>query len=86
VSADDHGSASTYKNWKCRCAACTEAWRVACERSMVDRAERLAADPSLAAHGRASTYTNWRCRCAECKAAWSVYLRQRRSRAATSPT
>ncbi len=27
-----HGHYGSYSNWGCRCEACSEAWRLACER------------------------------------------------------
>lgn len=65
----EHGTASTYSNWQCRCSLCTDAHRADCGRNRRQRAERLAADPTVAPHGRNSTYTNWCCRCALCCAA-----------------
>lgn len=38
-----------------------------------ERAQMLAADPTIAAHGRLYTYDAWGCRCPECKEAKSQY-------------
>lgn len=40
------------------------------------RAERLAADPTLAPHGQSSTYGNWGCRCEPCREASRAKRRQ----------
>lgn len=78
MTADDHGSDSTYTNHACRCAACVEAHRVAFGAGRMRRASRLALDPTLAPHGTFSTYTNWCCRCDECTAAHASFQRQKR--------
>jgi len=68
-----HGAAKyrAKPHLRCRCDVCTEAHsaRVAAEK--VERAQRLAADPTLAEHGKADTYQNWRCRCVPCVEAHS---------------
>lgn len=66
-----HGRPSTYRNarYKCRCDECREANTLRYREERQRRAERLAADPTLAPHGVASTYTNWLCRCGPCSEA-----------------
>lgn len=78
MTADDHGSVSTYTNHACRCAACTEAHRVSFAAKRKRRAARLAIDPTLTRHGTESTYTNWVCRCDDCTAAHATFQRQKR--------
>jgi len=75
----DHGSASTYCNYGCRCVPCTEAHRAAVARQRSERSARLTADPSAAPHGRASTYLNWGCRCEACRSAEADRQRNRRA-------
>ena len=60
-----HGSYLNYLRDGCRCAVCTEAWRVHCaEQRAARRAKRLnRSDPR---HGKPTTYTNWGCRCQRC--------------------
>jgi len=77
MSRDDHGSESTYNNWKCRCDACRAANTRYLARRKAERVARLAVDPSLAEHGRASTYNNWGCRCEPCTTAWAIDSRER---------
>jgi len=60
-------------NLGCRCPRCRELHRLAKRQGDAERAERLAADPTLATHGNCSTYSNWKCRCGPCTAAYSVY-------------
>lgn len=76
MSADDHGSASTYTNWRCRCDACREAWRIEFARMRRNRTRWLRDDPTLAQHGTESTYTNWGCRCAACTEGHRTYQRR----------
>lgn len=73
-----HGLASTYTNWACRCAPCTAAHTEAVARQRRERAQRLAANPSLAPHGNPHTYLNWGCRCWPCTQAHASYLAARR--------
>lgn len=74
IGADDprHGKASTYKNYKCRCPACTEAKRQERRGSEPVRKER-------AEHGDLSRYTHG-CRCRSCKDAARDYGRKWRAR------
>jgi hypothetical protein len=66
-----HGARTTYVNGGCRCTPCRQANREYQRKAGQSRAERLAADPSLAPHGSTSTYVNWSCRCPKCSTAWS---------------
>ena len=71
MSGATHGLASTYRNpdYGCRCEPCTAANTERVRQERQRRAERLAADPSLAPHGSSATYGNWGCRCESCAAA-----------------
>ena len=60
-----HGLPSTYRHG-CRCEDCRVAHTAYTVVERAVRAERLAADPTLAPHGKRTTYTNWGCRCALC--------------------
>lgn len=66
-----HGLASTYRSarYRCRCDACCAANTLRYRDEKAQRAERLAADPTLAPHGKTTTYTNWGCRCEPCSKA-----------------
>ena len=72
-----HGRGSTYSNYRCRCAPCTEAWRVRCmayrrRRGIRPKAIVLAemrAQPIL--HGRESGYKRG-CKCERCMEAARV--------------
>ncbi len=76
MSADDHGTRSTYINYRCRCDACRRANSDYQLRSIARRrAERF--DVS---HGSYSTYVNYGCRCAECRDAARACQRARRER------
>jgi len=80
MSADDHGSASTYSNWGCRCTPCKEANRVTHRRVLAYLRARRVVAPDSVGHGRASTYTNWGCRCLPCTEAHRVYNLDLRAR------
>jgi len=80
MSADDHGSVSTYTNHVCRCDECRAAWASDTRRMRAGRVQRLANDPTLADHGLASTYCNWGCRCRACTDA-ATRTRHRRRKA-----
>lgn len=80
MSADDHGSASTYTNHKCRCDECRRAWAECVQRRKIDRAGILAEDPTAAEHGKETTYSNWSCRCDPCTEARRIADRARRER------
>jgi hypothetical protein len=60
---------SGYVHYGCGCDVCTMAHTNYQWWSRKRRAERLAADPTLAPHGEKQTYSNWGCRCAACRAA-----------------
>ena len=76
MSADDHGSASTYSNHGCRCDLCKRAWADLVQRLRSNR-EALAPETRTdIMHGRAATYTNHRCRCDACRIAWATYYRE----------
>lgn len=77
MSASDHGSASTYSNWDCRCDACKAAWSAYVMAARPRRAARLTSGDDR--HGRYTTYCNWQCRCEPCRDAWAVYSRQHRA-------
>jgi hypothetical protein len=79
MTADDHGSASTYSNHGCRCDLCRGAWTDYLYEVRRTRTLRLQKDPSLATHGKYTTYTNWGCRCDLCRAAHTA--RQKAARA-----
>ena len=63
-----HGKAGTYTNRKCRCAECTKAWNLYCQRYKNEpRPEKI-----LPEHGTLTRY--WRkCRCVECRKAYSIF-------------
>lgn len=73
MTADDHGSSSTYTNHGCRCDACSIAWARQQRFGRASRVTRLADNPTLADHGSPWTYNNWGCRCRACTDAWSAY-------------
>lgn len=62
MSADDHGSASTYSNHRCRCAPCRAAWAAYVAKR---RAERVAGAGTIP-HGTVGGYGNYGCRCEAC--------------------
>lgn len=81
-----HGSASTYKNYRCRCDACTaahrDAWREASRRRGVRPFAEYAAEKKAKAaanHGRGGIRRG--CRCPICTEASRVARADRRSRA-----
>jgi hypothetical protein len=63
----------------CKCLLCRKARSDYVKAYKAERAQRLAADPSLAEHGTNSTYNNRNCRCDACRAAHSAYLAQYRA-------
>lgn len=68
MTADDHGSISTYVNHKCRCVLCVEAWRLYFIDYRAARRQETADNGGVAPvwqHNR-STYYNWACRCDAC--------------------
>lgn len=71
MSAQDHGKASTYDTYGCRCEDCTSAHaaRVAAQRA------RRKARGVMGEHGSVSTYTNYGCRCEDCRNAMRHYQR-----------
>jgi len=69
MSADDHGSESTYVNYRCRCTPCRAARRLKLRGYRREARARLAADPGYVVHGLDSTYTYWGCRCQPCREA-----------------
>jgi hypothetical protein len=80
----DHGSVSTYTNYKCRCDLCRVAHSTYIgmlrERRYATRilvAGRLVA-PAYVAHGTSNAYLNWGCRCWPCTDAHSDTMRSRR--------
>ena len=76
MSATDHGSASTYRNYKCRCRRCRAAHADYCHAAQERRHARMAAGLANPEHGTPSTYSNWSCRCPECTRAWRDYYRE----------
>lgn len=71
-----HGSASTYGNHHCRCAACRRAHADACAARRARRiAEGLADDDPR--HGKASTSANHGCKCDACTEARNVARREK---------
>lgn len=87
MSADDHGTLSTYTNHGCRCEACKRANADYHRNLRRTRRAALAAGraPGLK-HGSFSTYTNHGCRCEACKRAKREYRRRYRQRRANRPT
>lgn len=83
MSADDHGSYSTYTNHGCRCVLCRSAWAVWNRRYRRRRRAALETDPSIVEHGKNSTYINYRCTCRECRAAHADYNMARKAARAT---
>jgi hypothetical protein len=75
MSATDHGSASTYRNYKCRCPECRAAHAVYTLAAQKRRHARMLAGLANPDHGTPSTYANWSCRCPECTRAWRDYYR-----------
>jgi len=76
-----HG-AGAYRTGRCKCVVCTKEHSARQVRENAVRAERLAADPTLAVtHGSKNTYNNWLCRCELCKAANAEASADRRARA-----
>ena len=55
-----HGLASTYRNYGCRCASCTQDHRGRHARETTARAERLARGEANPTHGTHSTYTDYK--------------------------
>lgn len=90
MSANDHGSASTYTNHACRCPECREAYRVYAPakaareryRRRLGMSPRKPARPLEAIHGTRYAYVRRECRCEACTAAAAEYMRQRRARGA----
>ena len=69
MSADDHGSRSTYVHYHCRCDKCRAASTAYMFRRRTERARELVAGLCEVTHGTLSTYTNYRCRCRSCTTA-----------------
>lgn len=68
MSADDHGTDSTYVNHGCRCDLCRQAHSEYNRVFRYRRYERTAANGGVApisSHG-ANTYRQWGCRCRTC--------------------
>lgn len=82
---DDHGSASTYANWDCRCDECRAAAVKAMARAKVRRVARATADPTIVPHGTCNGYGNYGCRCRPCTEAWTVACNARNRRRASTP-
>lgn len=61
---DRHGTTNGYCNLRCRCDACTSAWRAYHASLRIRKAKTLAADDPR--HGLSSTYANFNCRCQPC--------------------
>ncbi len=77
MSANDHGSASTYANYGCRCMPCVVASRRKHETHRQRRmAERVLIDGRLvhprAPHGTTNGYSYYSCRCTACTDSWRV--------------
>lgn len=73
-----HGTVTGYDYYRCRCAACKEAWR---EYNIELRANRKASRPDPRVHPpqcavSAATYRNWGCRCCGCCAANTAKMRR----------
>lgn len=80
MTADDHGSYSTYSNHRCRCRACLDAHNEYVARRRRERAETpLPADDPR--HGKPTTYQNWGCRCDRCREATTEARRAARAAA-----
>ncbi len=81
-----HGKATTYGNWHCRCDPCKGAHRIALQRQAARR--KSMAIPAGVPHGTRSTYIAWYCRCRPCSEANLAYNRAayalRRARQTTS--
>jgi hypothetical protein len=80
--ADDHGSASTYSNWHCRCEACRAAHAAKSAHRRIAR-RALLSQGAPVSHGKASTYTNWGCRCRDCCSAHTEVKHQWKLRRAS---
>lgn len=85
MSADDHGSRSTYNNHGCRCDECRAAHAAYVARRSAERRAELAAGAATLPHGVLSTYNAWGCRCEDCRAAHAArerrYSHQRKAAA-----
>lgn len=79
MSADDHGSASTYRNWSCRCDACRAANSAVVALQRQRRRSEVPEGRDDIPHGSNSTYTNYFCRCAPCKESHRVVRRRYRT-------
>ena len=90
MGVNDHGKASTYVNYGCRCALCRRAIADYQFNLRRTRSKALAAGAIEIQHGKASTYINYGCRCEACTQAnseyHSEYLRRSRQRRANRPT
>ncbi|MGO9163939.1 MAG: hypothetical protein ACLP7J_25185 [Streptosporangiaceae bacterium] len=77
----NHGTASAYNNYGCRCEECRAA-ATAARRSWVSSLQdrQFAEVP----HGTASGYRNWGCRCEHCSSARAAEAREQRRRRAAS--
>jgi len=89
MSATDHGRASTYQNYGCRCVACTSAKTSAAARSRSVRyAQRLVVNGRVhhpnAPHGTVGAYNNYGCRCINCTYAQASAIRVFRARKAAA--
>ena len=70
-----HGKASTYNSYACRCAKCRAAQTLNVRAQRLSRLE--APVPAHVRHGTTNAYANWLCRCDECRAASAAYQRDR---------
>ena len=69
-----HGTTNGYGNHRCRCAECTEAWKLAFRISRA--APRPELQPGDDRHGTNSGYQYWKCRCVLCRAANATRQRE----------
>ena len=81
MSADDHGSRSTYMHHGCRCNDCRAATAAYEFRRRARLAREVAGGLYDVEHGSHSTYVNYLCRCGPCTAASAEYHRKRRASA-----
>lgn len=72
----EHGKASTYRYYKCRCDECRAANAT---QAKIDRATRLANPIPSSVHGTMNGYGNYNCRCDKCRRANSVYNQGRKA-------
>lgn len=81
MTADQHGRTSTYVRYRCRCLACTEAWRLSCWDQRIRRRQATEQNGGIAPvpqHNR-STYNNWACRCRACTEDHTAFFRELRT-------